>query len=124
MMASLKSGTFWLHCYDQRYPPHKKVITYLILILNKNLLSGIRIKRKLERREQIRILERKPQFALIITISLLETSKNIIWYAFQLLSREPDPAILFIEILLELDLDLPLIISIYPYHIYPRRVQT
>ena len=112
-MASLKSGTFWLHCYDQRYPPYKKVITNLILILNKNLLSGIRIQRELERREQIRILERKPQFALIVTISLLETFKYIIWYAFQFLSREPDPAILFIEILLELDLDLPPLISTY-----------
>jgi hypothetical protein len=124
MMASLKRGTFWLHCYDQRYSPRTKVITYLILIFNENLLSGIRIQRKLERREQIRILECKPQFALIITFSLLETLKNIIWYAFEFLSREPDPTILFIEILLELDLDLPLLISTYPYHIYPGRVQT
>ena len=123
-MASLKRGTFWLHCYYQRYPPHKKVITYLILILNENLLSRIRIQRKLERREQIRILERKPQFPFIITISLLEPFKNIIRYTFKFLSREPDPTILLIEILLELDLDLPLLISIYPYHIYPRRVQT
>jgi hypothetical protein len=102
-----------LHCYDQRHPPHKKVKTYLILILNKNLLSGIRIQRELERREQIRILERKPQFPLIITISLLEPFKNIIRYTFKFLSREPDPTIFFIEILLELDLDLALLISTY-----------
>jgi hypothetical protein len=124
MIASLKRGTFWLHFYNQRSSPCKRTTTYLILILNENLLSGIRIQRKLERREQIRILERKPQFPLIITISLLKTFKNIIRYTFKFLSREPDPTILFIEILLELNLDLPPLISTYPYHIYPGRVQT
>jgi hypothetical protein len=105
-MASLKSGTFWLHCYDQRYPPYKKVITNLILILNKNLLSGIRIQRELERREQIRILERKPQFALIIAGAFLESLQNVLRNSLQFLSREPDTVILLIQVLLELDLDL------------------
>jgi hypothetical protein len=84
-------------------------MTYLILILNENLLSGIRILRKPECREQIRILERKPQFTLIVTITIpnLEPLKNIVWYTFKFLFREPDATMLLIEILLKLDLDLP-----------------
>lgn len=81
--------------------------TNLILVFNKHLLPRLRIKRELQRREKIRILKRKPQLPLIITRALLESLEDIIRDTFQFLFRKPDPAILLIKVLLELDLDLP-----------------
>ena len=96
--------------------PRTHQLAYLVLVLNEHLLSRLRIQSKFQRREQIRILERKPQLSLIISGALLERLQNILRNALQLLSREPDAIILLIQILLELDLDLFLSASIPAQH--------
>jgi hypothetical protein len=107
MMASLKRGTFALHwTRQQEFTKLTNFATDLVLVLNENLLSRLRVKSKLQGREQIRILERKPQFAFVVTSALLERLKNILWNTLQFLSREPDSVVLLIEVLLELNLDL------------------
>jgi hypothetical protein len=82
------------------------ITTNLILVRNGNLLSRLRIQSKFQGREQVWVLERKPQLALIVSSTLLKRLNHIFWNTFQFLSREPDTAILLIEVLLELNLDL------------------
>jgi len=91
---------------QQEFRKLTSITTNLILVRNENLLSRLRIQSKFQGREQVWVLERKPQLALIVSSTLLKRLNHIFWNTFQFLSREPDTAILLIEVLLELNLDL------------------
>ncbi|GKT45335.1 uncharacterized protein ColSpa_05515 [Colletotrichum spaethianum] len=84
----------------------RDVLVALVLVLDEDLAPRIGVLCELEGGEEVGVLERKLELALVLAGALLQPIKDILVHTVQLLGREPDAAILLVEVLLELDLDL------------------
>ena len=100
-MVRVGQQTSSLVSEDDRIAEQGDVLITFILVADKDLSPDLRVPRILQGGEEIWILEGEPALPRVLPLALLQAGKDVVGNAIQLLRREPEPARLVVQILLE-----------------------